>query len=106
MPLFRKREPRVPHPDPLIEAGLQRIIVFRRMCAEKERQARHSRRLVRRLDRKLSRKRGYDLGAGQRVRLADTLRAEVRELEREMSELQDAIGEQVNALEPDDLLWL
>jgi hypothetical protein len=104
MALFRKREDRRPHPDPLIEAALQRIIVLRRMSEEKEKQARHDRRRIRKLDRVLARRRGIDFSG--RARLADTLRQEVRDVEREILDLQDAITDQVNELAADDLLWL
>lgn len=102
--MLRRREARRPHPDPLVEAGLQRVITFRRMAAAKEEQVRHDRWQIRKLDRAARRQRGIDLSG--REHLADTLRREVRELEQDVIELHDAIAEQVNALEPDHLLWL
>jgi hypothetical protein len=105
MALFRKRETdRTPHPDQRVEAALQRVIVFRRMTAEKEKQVRHDRRQIRRLDRAVGRRRGMDFSG--RARLADALRQEVRDVEREIIELQDAIADQVNELGADNMLWL
>jgi hypothetical protein len=48
--------------------------------------------------------RGFDYSG--RARLADTLRQEVRDAEREILELQDAIADQVNELGADNMLWL
>lgn len=102
---WRKREAeRTPHPDQRVEAALQRVIVFRRLCAEKQRQAEHDRRQIRKLDRAVRRHRGFDYSG--RARLADTLREEVRDLERGVIELQDAIADQVNELGADNMLWL
>jgi hypothetical protein len=102
--VFRRPEERRPHPDQRVEAALQRVIVFRRMTTEKERQVRHDRRLIRRLDRAVGRRRSMDFSG--RARLADALRQEVRDVEREILELQDAIADQVNELGADNMLWL
>lgn len=102
--MFRQREERRPHPDQRVEAALQRVIVFRRMCAEKQKQTEHDRRQIRKLDRAVRRHRGFDYSG--RAALADTLRQEVRDTEREILELQDAIADQVNELGADNMLWL
>lgn len=102
--MFRRADERRPHPDPLIEAALQRILAFRRLAAAKEEQIRYDRRQIRKVDRAVRRQRGVDLSG--REQLAETLRREVRDLEQGVLELQDAIDDQVNALDADDLLWL
>lgn len=104
--MFRRRRepPRRPHPDPLVEAALQRVIAFRRMAEAKEGQIAYDRRQIRKLDRAVRRQRDIDLS--DRGYLAETLRREVRELEQDVMELHEAIAGQVSEMDPDHLLWL
>jgi hypothetical protein len=47
-----------------------------------------------------------DFDLTDRVRHAEALREEVRTLEADVIDLHDAIADQVNAMEPDQMLWL
>ena len=107
MGLFRRRAPeRRQHPDPAVEAQLQRILWLRGTVAGKEDEVAGTRRDIRKADkavRRDARKYPPDVTLGWR---AADLRQRAAVLEAEIRGLYDEIGERIAAVDADDLLWL
>jgi hypothetical protein len=107
--MIRKRaiEPpaRKPHPDPRIEAELQRIISLRKTVARKEELLAGDHLQITRMRERLSRRPTWDAATPVRQQI-DGLLAETQTLEREVTQLHDDIAGRIAKLDDTDLAWL
>jgi chromosome segregation ATPase len=105
--MFRRKAapPRLPHPDPRVEAELQRIISLRRALDRREAQLDADTDSVRILRRRLRR----DADAGEvpqwQQQIAD-LREEIERLEAEVAGLHDQVEKRIGTLDDTDLTYL
>lgn len=102
----RARERR-PHPDPRIEAELQRIISLRRQIGRYEESAATAAREASEADRQSRRVsyHGPQTAAGY-VGRAEDLRKVAAEADEKITALHEEIAKRISALSDEDLLWL
>jgi hypothetical protein len=105
--MFRRhRGPqRQPHPDPAMEAVLQRILTLQHEVARKEALLDRDHRDIRRLRDKVRRRTG-SLSRYDWERHAANLQDEAEDLEDEIRDLHDEIKKRIAQLDPNDLSYL
>jgi hypothetical protein len=106
--MFRRKLPaRRPHPDPRIEAELQRIISLRSSIARQEDAAAHATAEAVRADRQAGRVEQHGPHHSDHyAQRAQKLRAIAAQAEAEITSIHDEIAKRIAALSDDDLLWL
>lgn len=103
----RPEKSRQPHPDPVVEAQLQRILSLRNLVALKEELAARDYKEIRLLRRKFRKRIIIDGDAAQAcLRQADALQAEVKVLADEIVRAHDEIAALTRELNETDLAWL
>ena len=103
----RTEKSRQPHPDPVVEAQLQRILSLRKLVALKEELAARDYREIRQLRRKFRKRIIIDSDAAQAcLKQADALKQEVQVLADEIARAHDEIAALARELNETDLAWL
>jgi hypothetical protein len=104
--IFRRAPvPREPHPDPRIEAELQRVISLRKAVARKEAQLDANDRNLRRVRATMRANSGSE-NNGRRADEADAIRQDSAGLEAEIMALHDEIAARIGKMDDADLAWL
>lgn len=112
MSLFRRAAPvpaeRRPHPDPRVEAELQRIISLRKAIARKEADLDQIQVMVAKLrhDAKNAPNLGSTYGKGGRLEQIRDYQQETEDLEAEVTGLHDEIAKRITALSDTDVAYL
>jgi uncharacterized coiled-coil DUF342 family protein len=102
-----RREPaaRRPHPDPRVEAELQRILSLRKAITRKEDLAGRNHQQITALRQTVAKHPTWD-GTRQRHEQIDALLNETDDLDGEITELHDEIAKRITALSDTDVAYL
>jgi predicted nucleic acid-binding Zn-ribbon protein len=108
--IFRRRHapPRQPHPDPRMEARLQRIVALRESAARKGDLSRQYAGEIGKLSKGYRNRafNGYPASAGDLERRLNALQGELRQVEAEIGRIHDEIAARTAELSDTDLAYL